>query len=101
MRVRSHLDYCDFIYHIPSLENEQSSDINLNYQMRALESLQYQAGLAVTGAWRGSNRDKIYEQLGWEPLHNRRWFRRLTIFYKIMNGLTPRYLRDPIPDRSS
>ena len=89
MQARPHLDYCDFIYHIPPLENEQNSDINLNYQMNALESLQYQAGLAITGAWRGSNRDKIYEELGWEALHNRRWFRRLTIFYKIMNGLSP------------
>ena len=98
IRVRPHLDYCDSIYHIPPLENEQNSDINLNYQMNALESLQYQAGLAITGAWRGSNRDKVYEELGWETLQNRRWFRRLTIFYKIMNGLTPNYMRDPIPE---
>ena len=48
--------------------------------MEKLESLQYQAGLAVTGAWKGTNRDKIYEELGWEPLHLRRWFRRLTVF---------------------
>ena len=97
MHVRPHLDYCDFIYHIPELKNNPSSDINLNYLMTTLESLQYQAALAVTGAWKGSNRDKIYEELGWESLHNRRIFRRLTQFYKIMNGFTPQYLVDPVP----
>ena len=103
-RVRSHFDYCDFIYHIPELESKERTlesgrmtDIRLNYQMEKLESLQTQAGLAVTGAWKGTNRDKLNEELGWEPLHLRRWFRRLTVFYKIMHGLTPQYLVDPVP----
>ena len=50
------------------------TDIRLNYQMEKLESLQAQAALAVTGAWKGSNRDKLNEELGWEPLYLRRWF---------------------------
>ena len=61
-------------------------------------SVQYQAALGVTGAWKGTSRDKIYDQLGWEILHDRRNFRRLAQFYKIMNNLTPSYLRDPVPD---
>ena len=80
-RVRSHFDYCDFIYHIPELETTEKTlesgrptDIRLNHQMDKLESLQAQAGLAVTGAWKGTNRDKLNEELGWEPL---RWFRTL------------------------
>ena len=73
------------------------TDIRLNYQMEKLESLQAQAALAVTGAWKGSNRDKLNEELGWEPLHLRRWSRQLTVFYKIMHGLTPKYLVDPVP----
>ena len=120
MHVRSHLDYCDFIYHIPELKTKKNSDsdfyesnsdsddddadvddhdqgIKLNYQMRSLESLQYQAALAVTGAWKGTNSRKIYAELGWESLHHRRWYRRATQFFKIMNGLTPQYLVDPIP----
>ena len=97
MHVRSHLDYCDFIFHIPELVGNFSTDVNLSHQMKKLESLQYQAGLAVTGMWKGTNRDKVYEQLGWESLHLRRWFRRLTVFYKIMTGLTPKYLYDPVP----
>ena len=52
--------------------------------MNVLESTQYQAALAVTGAWRGSNTDKMYEELGWESLHHRRNFRRLSMYYKIV-----------------
>ena len=66
--------------------------------MATLESTQYQAALAVSGAWKGTNRDKIYDELGWESLDHRRMFRRLTQFYKIMTGLTPEYLRTPIPE---
>ena len=54
-RIRSHFDYCDFIYHIPELEtkeknldSERVTDIRLNYQMEKLESLQAQAGQAIT-----------------------------------------------------
>ena len=97
MHIRTHLDYCDFIFHTPAISNVSNSNVNLSYQMNALESLQYQAALAITGSWRGTNRYKIYEELGWESLHERRTFRRLTQFYKIMNGLTPQYLVDPVP----
>ena len=61
--------------------------------MNVLERTQYQAALAVSGAWKGTNRYKIYEELGWESLDQRRFFRRLTQFYKIMNNLTPEYLK--------
>ena len=98
MHIRPHLDYCDFIFHIPALSNKFNNDTNLNYQMRALESIQYQAALAVSGAWKGTNRDKIYEELGWESLHNRREFRRTAQFYKIMNNLTPLYLKEAVPE---
>ena len=51
----------------------------------------------VTGARKGTNRERLTDEPGWEPLHLRRWFRRLTVFYKIMHGLTPQYLVDPVP----
>ena len=34
------------------------TDTRLNHHMEKLESLQAQAGQAVTGAWKGTNRDK-------------------------------------------
>ena len=97
MHVRPHLDYCDIIYHIPIITNDFDSSQTLNFQMNALERTQYQAALAVSGAWKGTNLDKIYEELGWETLTYRRMYRRLTQFYKIMNNLTPEYLKIPIP----
>ena len=101
MYARPHLDNGDIIYHIPVKTRETSNfdtTCTLNYQMATLESTQYQAALAVSGAWKGTSRDKIYEELGWESLDHRRTFRRLIQFYKIMTGLTPEYLRTPIPE---
>ena len=95
--VRPHLDYCDIIYHLPSLTNPSDSSINLNFMMQSLESTQYQAVLAVLGAWKGSSKISMYEELGWESLSDRRWFRRLCQFYKIQNDLTPLYLKEAIP----
>ena len=63
--------------------------------MEKLEAVQYFAALAVTGAWKGTSREKIYEELGWESLDLRQWSRRLALFYKIINNLTPDYTRNP------
>ena len=96
MHVRPHLDYCDLIYHIPVKTREVSNfdcSRTPHHLMKLLESIQYQAALAVSGAWKGCSREKIYEELGWELLDHRRTFRRLTQFYKIMNVLTPEYLK--------
>ena len=65
--------------------------------MEIIESVQYKAALCVTGCWKGTNRIKLYEELGWESLSDRRWAHRLTIFYKIKNALAPSYLSDHIP----
>ena len=55
--VRSHLDYCDIIYHIPS-KQDQFGGI-LNFLMAKAERIQYQTALAITGAWKGTNRSKL------------------------------------------
>ena len=68
--VRSHLVYCDIIYHI--LSKQDQFGVTLNSLMEKVERIQYQAVLAVTGAWQGSNRSKLYDELGWEFLSNRR-----------------------------
>ena len=59
--------------------------------------IQYQAALIITGAWKGSNRNKLYEELGWESPSDRRWSRRLFQMFKIHNGLTPNYLTENLP----
>ena len=81
MYVRSHLDNGDVIYHNQSAE-----------MMKKLESVQYNASLIVSGCWKGTSMDKIYSELGWESLDNRRNFRRLSLYYKIKNNLSPKYM---------
>ena len=65
--VRPHMDYCDIIYHLPRSTSAFDCPINLNFMMQSLESTQYQAALAVSGAWKGSNTTKLYEDSGAEP----------------------------------
>ena len=82
--VRSHLDYCDIIYHIPSKQDRFGGI--LNSLMAKAERIQYQVALAITGAWKGTNRSKLYDELGWESLSNRRWYRRILQVHKIVNN---------------
>ena len=92
--VRSHLDYCDIIYHIPSRQNHLG--VFLNTLMERTERIQYHAALNITGAWQGSNRSKLYEELGWESLNSRRWSRRILQIHKIVSNKTPSYLKDKL-----
>ena len=45
-----------------------------------IESLQYNAALAITGAISGTSREKIYQELGLKSLQQRRWYRKLYLF---------------------
>ena len=85
--IRSHLDYADVIYDRP----------NNNSFSEKIESIQYNAALAITGAIRGTSKEKLYQELGLEYLSSRRWFRRLCLFYKILNNKQPSYLFNLVP----
>ena len=50
-----------------------------------LEYLQYDDALAMARAIRGSNTEKLYQELSLEYLHNRRMLRRFCSFCKISN----------------
>ena len=65
--------------------------------MEQPERIQYQAALAITGAWQGSSRSKLYEELGWESLSERRWCWRILQIHKIVSNKTPSYLKDKLP----
>ena len=43
------------------------------------------------------SREKLYAELRWELQISRRHSRRLTLFYKMMKNLTPKYTMDAIP----
>ena len=101
LHVRPHLDYGHVIFHTPAKLCELSHNEILTSSMEKLESVQYSAALAVTGAWKGTSRANLYAELGWESLNLRRWSRRLALLYKIVNNLTPSYMAEPIPPSSA
>ena len=65
--------------------------------MNLIERVQYKAGLIVSGCWQGTNREKLLSELGWESLSDRRWLRRLCLFFRIFRHETPQYLADHLP----
>ena len=88
--VRPHLDYGDIIY-------DQAHNASFHQK---LESLQYNACLAITGAIRCSSREKLYQELGFESLQQCRWYRKLGSFYKVFKNESSLYLFNRIPTRN-
>ena len=89
--VRPHLDYGDILY---------DQAYNASFHQK-LEKIQYNACIAITGAIRGTSKEKIYQELGLESLESRRWFRKLCFFFKILKNKSPDYLFKIIPQRRS
>jgi hypothetical protein len=94
--IRPHLDYADIIFHIPYKDNpaflSDSDTEPLNNFMRQIESVQYDAALSASGAWKGSPKKELYANLGWESLHLRRELRRLCMLHEIITLKNPSYL---------
>ena len=63
--ARPHLDYGDMIY---------DQTINESFHQR-IESIQYNAAIAITGAIRGTSSENFYQELGLESLRSRRWLK--------------------------
>ena len=89
--IRPHLDYGDVLY---------DQAFNNSFKEK-LESFQYNACLALTGAIRGTSKEKIYQELGFESLRDRRWCRKLCLFYKVLENENPKFLFSLIPTRRS
>ena len=85
--IRPHLDYGDMIY---------DQIFNMSFHQK-METIQYNAALAITGAIRGSFRKKIYQELGLETVQQRRWYKTLCYFYKILTSQSLKYLYSIIP----
>ena len=84
--LRPHLDYGGVIYYRAFNESFQNK----------LESVQYNATLAITGAIRGSSRQTLYQQLDLESLKSRRWYRKLILFFKLKKNKRSSYLFETI-----
>ena len=76
------LDYRDILY---------DKVFNVSFHQK-IESIQYNACLAITSAIRGSSREKFYQELGLKSIQYRRWYQKLCCFHKIYNKKSPDYL---------
>ena len=65
--------------------------------LKKLESIQYKAALAITGALQSTSREKIYQELGLESLKSRTWYKHLSLLFKIMKEEAQNYLINLIP----
>ena len=85
--IRPNLDYGDFIHNQPNNDSFCSE----------IERVQYNAGLSITGAIRGTSQTKLYNELGLESLRSRQWFRHLCTLYKIKRTGLPPCLNNMLP----
>ena len=63
-----------------------------------IESVQYNAALAITGPIKSTSRERLYQELGLESLCDRQWYRRLTMFFNIIKDKSPSYLTNYLPN---
>ena len=89
--VRPHVDYDDVLY---------DQAFNNSFHVK-IEYIQYNACLAITGAIRGTPREKIYQELDLQYLQLRCWYRKLCLFYNVFKNEHPKYLFNLIPVRST
>ena len=89
--VRTHLDSGDVIY-------DQRNNTLLPDK---IETTQCNAASAITGSIRGTSKEKSYQELGFESLKDRRWFRRMSYLHKIIPSKLPPYLYKTIPPLQS
>ena len=89
--IRPHLDYEDVVY-----------DRALNETFhQSLESRQYIAASAISGAIGGTSSEKLFQELGLGTLNSRRWLRKLCLFYKLIKEKLPAYLFQLIPKNNN
>ena len=90
LHARPHLDCCEKINH------KYDPEMRLTLTQK-LEQTQYLAALAVTGTWRGTNRQRLFSALGWETFYDRRWYRRLCHLFSLIKSISPEYLYNLLP----
>ena len=62
-----------------------------------LESIQYNAARTCLGALRTTNLKSLLDETGWETLAVRRKTHKMSLYYKMCNGLVPDYLQRLVP----
>ena len=90
--------YTSFIR--PILEYSQSVWNNCTQAHKSsIESVQLAAMRVITGGIRGTSHDKLYQETKFVSTYERRHRHCMVIFYKIVHGYTPEYLRELLPPK--
>lgn len=63
-------------------------------EVKLLEDIQVTAARIISGVRSNSSRSALYDELGIDLLSDRKKVHKLTLFYKMVHGLAPKYLQD-------
>ena len=85
--IRPYFDYGDVVHGYPG---------NASFAKK-LEPVQCNGSLVITSSLRCTSCDKLDSDFGLEGLADRRFYRRLIAFYKIVNKKAPQYLIHYLP----
>ena len=69
----------------------------MRFFVRKIESVQYNAALAITEIIQGTSGGKLYKELGLETMKSRIWLQKMYYFCKIKNNGIQSYLAELIP----
>ncbi len=98
---RSALERMYFSFVRPLLEYADVVWSNCTDELKTqIESVQIEAARIVSGATKLCNIDKLFHDLRWESLENRRKKHKLILMYKMVNKLSPQYLSDLVPEQT-
>ena len=79
----------------PLLEYSESVwDNCMSESKKQLDLIHHEANRIITGTTKLCSIENLFADLGWVSLQERRSMNKFTIFYKLLNGLTPRYLSE-------
>ena len=95
---RKHMENCLSLFVLPVLDYGDILYDNCSVMDKTeLDDVLLAAARAVTGAKRCTSHQLLYDEVGWQPLQQRRKAHKLCKFYAIVNGHTPEYLRSLLP----
>ena len=89
--IRPLLEYSDVVWDNCSTASKK--------QLDAIHTgaIHTEAARKVSGVTKLCGIDKLFEELGWEPLQARRDKHKHIVFYKILYSLAPNYLSELVP----
>ena len=64
-----------------------------------IKSARYNTALPITETIRDTSNENLYQELVFETMKEKRWFRRLCFFYKILNNQANAYLYSLLPPK--